>query len=141
MYRGSRVYEVPQKLTHLQQCTHILHNFWTSTHRKKLPPFAPSPLAAPLPPTVPCVPPITVNFVSLSCHRRSINHCTRYRHCMRLPFPNLYNKLPGLLDGMSSAGKTRLFIHSFIHSFRRLAAEGRIAVAPYRIKLRIGRQV
>ena len=32
VYRGSRV-RSPQKLTHLLQCTHILHNFWTSTHR------------------------------------------------------------------------------------------------------------
>ena len=53
---GGLEYKVPQKLTHLlhcththpfnghfaglllRQCTHILHNFWTSTHRGKLPP-------------------------------------------------------------------------------------------------------
>ena len=38
---GGLEYEVPQKLTHLLQCTHILHNFWTSTHRGELPPFPP----------------------------------------------------------------------------------------------------
>ena len=30
---GGLEYEVSQKLTHLLQCTHTLHNFWTSTHR------------------------------------------------------------------------------------------------------------
>ena len=35
---GGLEYEVPQKLTHLLQCKHILHNFWTSTNRGKLPP-------------------------------------------------------------------------------------------------------
>jgi len=39
---GGLEYEVPQKLTHLLQCTHILHNFWTSTHRGELPPLPPS---------------------------------------------------------------------------------------------------
>jgi len=34
------------KKFHDNESTHILHNFWTSTHRGKLPP---SPLAAPLP--------------------------------------------------------------------------------------------
>jgi len=43
---GGLEYEVPQKLTHLLQCTHILHNFWTSTHRGEASPN--SPLAAPL---------------------------------------------------------------------------------------------
>jgi len=33
------------KKFHDNESTHILHNFWTSTHRGKLPP---SPLAAPL---------------------------------------------------------------------------------------------
>ena len=44
---GGLEYEVPQKLTHLLQCTHILHNFWTSTHRGGASPLSPS-LAAPL---------------------------------------------------------------------------------------------
>jgi len=34
------------KKFHDNESTHILHNFWTSTHRGKLPP--PFPLAAPL---------------------------------------------------------------------------------------------
>jgi len=43
-------YEVPQQLTHLLQCIHILHNFLTSTHRGEASPLPPSPLAAPLHP-------------------------------------------------------------------------------------------
>ena len=63
---GGLEYEVPQKLTHLLQCignlygllrcdtkkfhdnesTHILHNFWTSTHRGEASPLLT--LAAPL---------------------------------------------------------------------------------------------
>jgi len=38
---GGLEYEVPQKLTHLLQCTHILHNFWTSTHRGEASPNFP----------------------------------------------------------------------------------------------------
>ena len=43
---GGLEYEVPQKLTHFLQCTHILHNFWTSTHRGEASPLPP--LVAPL---------------------------------------------------------------------------------------------
>jgi len=39
---GGLEYEVPQKLTHLLQCTHIVHNFWTSTHRGEASAFPPS---------------------------------------------------------------------------------------------------
>ena len=39
---GGLEYEVPQKLRHLLQCTHILHNFWTSTHRGEASPLPPS---------------------------------------------------------------------------------------------------
>ena len=39
---GGLEYEVPQKLTHLLQCTHIVHNFWTSIHRGEASPFPPS---------------------------------------------------------------------------------------------------
>jgi len=60
---GGLEYEVPQKLTHLLQCignlylscdtkkfhdnesTHILHNFWTSTHRGEASPSLAAPLS------------------------------------------------------------------------------------------------
>jgi len=71
---GGLEYEVPQKLTHLLQCTHMLHNFWTSTHRRgELPP----PSGGATGPGYVCIVADRVGS-TLGCRRRAARRCQSF---------------------------------------------------------------